>query len=66
MAVQPSNCQLAVKGIKPQQMVDLCTGSYTNFTWIDTVNSQSTPQSNTGPVKVASGEFSVNQILVDN
>ena len=61
-----SNCQLAIKGIEPQQQVDLCTDQYTNFTLIGTVDSQSTPQSNTGLVQVASGEFSANQILVHN
>ena len=61
-----SNCQLAIKGIEPQQQVDLCTDHYTNFTLIGTVDSQSTPQSNSGLVQVASGEFSANQILVHN
>ena len=61
-----SNCQLAIKGIEPQQQVDLCTDHYTNFTLIGTVDSQSTPQSNTGLVQVTSGEFSANQILVHN
>ena len=56
---QPSNCQLAVKGIEPQQMVDLCANHYTNLTLIDIVDSQSTSRSNTGPIKIASsGEFS--------
>ena len=61
---QPSNCQLTIKGIVPQQQVDLCANHYTNFTLIDTVDSQSTPQSSTGPVKVACGEFSVNQKIL--
>ena len=61
-----SNCQLAIKGIEPQQQVDLCTDHYTNFTLIGTIDSQSTPQSNTGLVQVAPGEFSANQILVHN
>ena len=36
-----SNCQLAIKGIEPQQQIDLCTDHYTNFTLIGTVDSQS-------------------------
>ena len=61
-----SNCQLAIKGIEPQQQVDLCTDHYSNFTFIGTVDSQSTPHSNTGLVQVASSEFFANQILVHN
>ena len=57
--VQPSNCQLIIKGIDPQQKVDLCTGHYTNLTLIDTVDRQSAPLSNTGPVQVTTGEFTV-------
>ena len=61
---QSSNCQLTIRGIEPQQQVDLCRDHYTNFTLIDTVDSKSTPPSGTGPVQVACGEFSVNQIIV--
>ena len=56
---QPSNCQLIVKGIEPQQKVELCTDHYTNLTWIGTVDPQSTQPSNTGPVSAGPGEFSI-------
>ena len=56
---QPSNCQLIVKGIEPQQQVDLCTGHYTNLTLID--NPQSTQPSNGGRVLAGPGEFSITQ-----
>ena len=60
-STQPSNCQLTIKGIEPQQQVDLCTDRCTNLTLIDTVDSQSTPHSNTRPAQGTSGEFSINQ-----
>ena len=57
---QPSNCQLVIKGIKPQQKVDLCKEDhYSNLTLIDTVDPQSTQTSNTGPVSAGPGEFSI-------
>ena len=55
---QPSNCQLTIKGIEPQQKYDLCTGN-TNLTLIDTVDPRSTQPSNTGPVSAGPGEFSI-------
>ena len=56
---QPSNFQLTVKGIDPQQQVDLCTDHYTNLTLID--DPQSTQPSNAGPVSAGPGEFSIMQ-----
>ena len=58
---QPSNCQLIVKGTKPQQQVDLCTDHCTNLSLIDTVNPQSAQPSNAGPVSAGPGEFSTTQ-----
>ena len=56
---QPSNCQLIVKGIEPQQQVDLCTAAdcYPNLTLID--NPQSTP------VLPGPGEFSITQQAIN-
>ena len=51
-----SNCPLIIKGIKPHQQVDLCTNCCTNLTLVDTIDSRSTTNVNTGPVPVASGE----------
>ena len=48
---QTSSCLLIIKGINPQQQIDLCTDYCENLTLIDT-------HSNTGPVP-ATGEFSV-------
>ena len=58
----PSNCQLIIKGIKPQQQVNLCTGHCTNLAMIDTVDPQSTQPTNTEPVSVGPGEFSISYI----
>ena len=57
---QPSNCQLVIKGIEPQQKVDLCKeDQYSNLTLIGTVDPQSTQPSNTGPVSAGPGEFPI-------
>ena len=53
---QPSNCQLIIKGIKPQQEVDLCTGHCTNLTLTKPLSTQ---PSNTGPVAAGPGMFSI-------
>ena len=62
---QPSKCQLIVKGIEPQQHIDLCTAAdhYTNLTLID--NPQSTQPSNAQPVSAGSGEFSITQQAIN-
>ena len=56
---QPSNFQLIIKGIEPQQKVDLCTDRPTNLTWIETVDPRSTQSSNTVSVSAGPGEFSI-------
>ena len=54
---QPSKCQLMIKGIDPQQQVDLCEDHYTNLTLIDTVGPHSTQPNNTEPVLSVPGKF---------
>ena len=56
---QPSNFQLIIKGIEPQQKFDLCTDHCTNLTWIETVNPRSTRPNNTGSVSAGPGEFPI-------
>ena len=60
-----SNCQLIIRGIEPQQEVDLCTDYCANLTLIDTIDSPSTTNVNTGPLPSVStsSEYSVYVVL---
>ena len=52
-----SNCPLMIRGIKPHQQVDLCTNCCINLTLIDTIDSPSTTNINSGPVASVSSEY---------
>ena len=56
---QSSKCQLMIKGIDPQQQIELCEDQYTNLTLIDTVDPHSTRPNNFEPVSSRPGKFSV-------
>ena len=64
-STQPSNCQLIIKGIEPQQQVNLCTGHYTNLSLIDTVDPLSSQLSDVVLASAGPGELSAhNKMLV--
>lgn len=58
---QPSSCPLIIKGIIPQQQIDLCTGDSTTLTFFNTVDSRSTSPNNPGPIR-ATGEFYISYL----
>ena len=45
-----SNCQLIIRGIEPQEEVDLCTNYCANLTLVDSIDSPSTTNVNAGPL----------------
>ena len=55
----PSSCPLIIKGIKPHQQIDLCTGHCTNLELIDNADSPSTVVV-TGPIPNAFSEWLAN------